>query len=130
MATVKVTFRPNRAGVRAAGRSESIYRELERRADKVIDLALAAYTPHAKTGDYGRAFEKHRIRVRGMAAVQVINTDPKADWLERGTPPHGIEPKDAKALSWPGARHSGARVSHPGCPAYHFVRNVLRGAGR
>ncbi len=130
MTQVKVTFRPNRSGVTAAGRSEAVHRELERRADRVIGLALQMYEPHRKTGEYGRSFEKRRIRVRGMAAVQVVNTAPHADILERGSGPHVIEPRNAQALSWPGARHPVARVNHPGTPAYHLMRRALRAAGR
>lgn len=129
-AQVKVTFRPNRRGQAAAGRSEGVYRELERRADKVIGLAQNLYAPHAKSGDYGRGFRKERTRIRGQAAVQVKNVDWKADILERGTPPHVIRPKDAKALYWPGAAHPVGKVNHPGTPAYHFLRTALRAAGR
>lgn len=130
MTQVKVTFRPNRRGIQRAGQSEGAYRELERRADKVIGLAQALYAPHAKTGDYGRAFRKVRTRIGGKAAVQVVNDDWKADILERGTPPHVILPKNKKALSWPGAAHPVGKVNHPGTPAYHFLRNALRAAGR
>lgn len=127
---VKVTFRPNRAGINAAGRSESVYRELERRADRVEQLALALYQPHRKTGDYGRKFEKRRTRIRGQAAVQLVNTSDHADILERGTRPHIIEPKNKQALAWPGGRHPVARVHHPGTPALHIMRSALRAAGR
>lgn len=130
MAKVKVSFKANPAGMRAAGRSNGVYRELERKADRVIDKALALYEPHRKTGDYGRAFRKERIRIRGKAAMQVVNDDPKAKILEFGTPRHIIEPKNKKALSWPGARHPVGRVNHPGTPAYHILRNALRMAGR
>ncbi len=127
--TVKATFRENRRGIQRAGNSEGAYRGLERRADKVIDLALELYAPHAKSGDYGRGFRKRRIRVRGKAAVQVVNVDWKAEILEKGTPPHIIRPKDKKALHWPGAQHPVAQVNHPGTPAYHFLRRALRAAG-
>ncbi len=130
MATVKVTFRPNRQGQAALGNSNGIYRELERRADRVIALAQAAYAPHAKTGDYGRAFEKHRSRIGGRPAVQVINTDGKALLLERGSRPHVIEARPGGGLFWEGARHPVKKVNHPGTPAYNFLRNALRGAGR
>jgi hypothetical protein len=128
--TVKVTFRPNRAGVRAAGNSNGIYRELERRADRVEQLALAAYEPHRKSGDYGRGFRKERVRIRGNAAVRLINIDSKAAILEGGSRPHVIEPNTKKALAWPGGMHPVRRVNHPGTPAYHFMRNALRAAGR
>ncbi len=135
MARVKVTFTPNRRGVREAGRSEGVYRDLERRADRVIELAQAAYAPHAKSGDYGRAFRKVRTRVRGLAAVQVVNDNWKALLLEKGSRAHVIEPKGRdnggkNALHWAGARHPVAKVNHPGTPAYHFLRNALKAAGR
>jgi hypothetical protein len=129
VAQVKVTFRPNKRGIAAAGRSESAHRELERRADKVISLAQALYEPHRKTGVYGRSFEKRRVRIRGMAAVQVVNTAPHADILERGSGPHVIEARNAQALFWPGARHPVKKVNHPGTPAYHLMRRALRAAG-
>lgn len=127
---VKVTFRPNHAGVRAAGRSEGVYRELERRADRVLDLAQEIYAPHRKTGEYGRSFHKTRVRVRGAAAVRLTNTAGHAAILEYGSRPHVIEPKDKQALAWPGARHPVKRVHHPGTPALHIMRTALRAAGR
>lgn len=137
---VKVTFRPKRGAINAAGRSEAVHRELERRADRVIDLALAIYEPHRKSGDYGRGLKKVRTRIGGKAAVQVVATDWKSGLLEHGTRPHVIEPKRAqpgvvgpgekRALAWPGGRHPVARVNHPGTPALHILRNALRAAGR
>lgn len=130
MATVKVTFRPNRRGQTAAGNSAAVFRELERRADRVISLAQNLYEPHRKTGEYGRSFDKVRTRIRGQAAVQVVNTSGHAAILEHGSRPHVIEARNAQALFWPGARHPVKKVNHPGTPAYHFLRNALRAAGR
>lgn len=126
----KVTFRPNRAGIAAAGRSEAVYRNLERRADKVIGLARQEAASHYVTGDYDRSFHKERARVRGQAAVTVTNTSDHADILEQGSRPHVIEAKNKQALFWKGARHPVKKVNHPGTPAYHFLRNALRSAGR
>jgi len=135
MAQVKITFKANGSGVRAAGRSNGVYRELERRADRVIKTAQALYEPHRKSGDYGRGFRKIRTRVRGKAAVQVVNIDWKAKLLEFGSPRHVIEAKGRdnggkNALYWAGARHPVRKVDHPGTPAYHILRNALRKAGR
>lgn len=130
MGSVRVTFRPNQRTVQAAGRSNSVYRELERRTDRVQDLALALYEPHRKTGEYGRSFEKHRTRIRGMAAVQLVNTSGHSAILEHGSRAHVIEAKDAQALYWPGARHPVKKVNHPGTPALHIMRRALRAAGR
>jgi hypothetical protein len=128
--TVKVTFRPNRASVNAAGRSEAVHRELERRAAKVERLALALYEAHRKTGEYGQSFRTERVRIRGQAAVRLVNTAPHAPILEHGSRAHVIEPKDKQALAWPGGRHPVRRVNHPGTPALHILRNALRAAGR
>ncbi len=65
-----------------------------------------------------------------MAAVQLVNDDWKAKILEDGTPPHVIEPKNKKALAWPGARHPVKKVNHPGTPALHIMRRALKAAGR
>ncbi|WP_433730995.1 hypothetical protein ACQP2Y_21550 [Actinoplanes sp. CA-051413] len=128
--TVKATFRPNRASVAAAGRSEGVYRELERRAAKAERLTLALYEAHRKTGEYGRGFHTERVRIRGQAAVRLVNNSGHALILELGSRPHVIEPKDKQALAWPGGRHPVKRVNHPGAPALHLMRNGLRAAGR
>lgn len=128
--SVKVTVRINRGGVTAAGRSNGVYRELERRADRVKTVARGLAAPHYKTGEYDRGFRTERIRVRGQAAVRLTNVAGHALLLERGSAPHVIEPKNAKALYWPGGRHPVRRVYHPGTPAFHFLRNALRAAGR
>ncbi len=125
---VKVTFKANGAGVRAAGRSESVYRELERRGQRVIQLAQA--TAPEKTGEYKRSFKLERTRVRGKAAVSVVNTAGHSLIVELGSRPHVIEPKTKQALVWPGGRHPVKKVNHPGTPAYHVLRNALRAAGR
>lgn len=130
MAKAKVTFRANQAGIRAAGRSSGVYRELERKAAEVERLAQQLYAPHRKTGEYGRSFKTERTRVRGKAAVRLVNTSAHAEYLEFGTGPHVIEPKNKQALAWPGGRHPVKRVNHPGTPAYHILRNALRMAGR
>lgn len=125
---MKVTFRANQAGMAAVGRSEGVYRELERRADRVIALAQA--TSPVKTGEYRASFRKERTRLRGRAAVTVSNIADHALIVEFGSRPHVIEPKNKQALYWPGARHPVKRVNHPGTPAHHVLRNALRAAGR
>lgn len=128
MADVRVTFKSNRAGQAKFGNSNAVYRELERRAQRVVNLAQQ--TAPVDTGLYKRSFVTERTRIRGKAAVQVTNTAPYAAIIEHGSRPHIIEPRDAKALFWPGARHPVARVNHPGTPAMHVLRNALKAAGR
>jgi Bacteriophage HK97-gp10, putative tail-component len=125
---VKITFTPNRSGQAAFGRSEGVYRELERRAQKVIDLAQR--NAPEKTGEYKRSFRIERVRVRGAAAVRVVNDSPVAAIIEHGSRPHVIEAKNGKALFWEGARHPVKKVNHPGTPARHILRNALRAGGR
>jgi len=42
-------------------------------------------------------------------------------WLEKGTRPHEIKPKDKKALFWRGAKHPVKKVMHPGSKSYAIV---------
>lgn len=46
-------------------------------------------------------------------------------WLEKGTPPHEIKPKDKKALFWRGAEHPVKKVMHPGTKSYAIVRPTV-----
>ncbi len=47
-------------------------------------------------------------------------------FVEFGTLPHTIEPKDKKALSWKGAAHPVKKVQHPGTRPNNFIRRTLR----
>jgi hypothetical protein len=44
-----------------------------------------------------------------------------APYVELGTPPHVIRPRDAKALYWEGADHPVPAVNHPGTPPKPFI---------
>lgn len=132
-ASVRVKFTANRAGINSVARSEGVMRDLERRADLV--MIEAERTAPVKTGQYAfgvngpGGFHKTRFRARGGAGgVRITATDPKAAMIEFGTRPHIIEPRDKKALAWPGGRHPVKRVHHPGTPAQHIMRNALRAA--
>ena len=48
-----------------------------------------------------------------------------ARFVEFGTAPHIIEPKDAKALYWPGAQHPVKIVHHPGTKANPFMERIV-----
>ncbi len=129
-AQVKVTFKSNRAGQAKFGRSEGVYRELERRGEKAKALALALYEPHRKTGDYGRGLKLVRTRIRGKAAVQLVATAAHSALLEHGTRPHVIESHGDWPLRSADGRVFGRRVQHPGTPALHILRRALKAAGR
>jgi hypothetical protein len=49
----------------------------------------------------------------------------RALWMEEGTLPHVIRPKNGRALSWPGADHPYAVVNHPGTRPAPFLRPAL-----
>lgn len=46
-------------------------------------------------------------------------------YIEQGTPPHIIEPKNKKALFWKGAAHPVRRVNHPGTRADPFFERAI-----
>ena len=48
-----------------------------------------------------------------------------APYVEFGTKPHVIVPKDKKALYWPGAAHPVSRVNHPGSRANPFMERII-----
>jgi len=48
-----------------------------------------------------------------------------APYVEFGTKPHVILPKDKKALYWPGAAHPVARVNHPGSKSNPFMERIV-----
>ena len=47
-------------------------------------------------------------------------------FLEEGTAPHIIKPKNKKALSWHGASHPVRQVNHPGTKAYPVLQDTLK----
>lgn len=46
-------------------------------------------------------------------------------YLEEGTAPHIIRPKNKKALYWSGAKHPVAQVNHPGTRPYPALENAI-----
>lgn len=51
----------------------------------------------------------------------ISNSREYADYVDKGTQPHDILPKDKKALYWEGAPHPYRVVHHPGYAGAHFV---------
>ena len=47
-------------------------------------------------------------------------------FLEEGTPPHIIRPKNKKALYWKGAAHPVKQVNHPGTKAYPILEDTIK----
>lgn len=48
-----------------------------------------------------------------------------APYVEFGTKPHTILPKDKKALYWPGAAHPVGKVNHPGTKPNQFMERIV-----
>jgi len=48
-----------------------------------------------------------------------------APYVEFGTKPHTIVPRDKKALYWPGASHPVMRVNHPGTKPNAFMERII-----
>lgn len=48
-------------------------------------------------------------------------------FLEEGTAPHVIRPKNKKALFWAGAAHPVKKVNHPGTKARPLLMDTLQG---
>jgi hypothetical protein len=48
-----------------------------------------------------------------------------AQFVEFGTKPHDIFPKNAKALYWPGAEHPVKMVHHPGTKANDYMGRIM-----
>src|SRR5882757_9825725 len=48
-----------------------------------------------------------------------------APYVEFGTKPHVIVPKDKKALYWPGAAHPVMSVNHPGTKPNPFMERII-----
>ena len=49
-----------------------------------------------------------------------------APYVEFGTAPHVIAPKEKKALYWPGAAHPVARVNHPGTKPNRYLTDNMQ----
>jgi hypothetical protein len=125
----RACFKANPAGIAAVGRAEFMWRELEHRADR-IRFGLEADAPE-DTREYKRKIGRERV-VAKTATVRVTARAGHSAVLEFGSRPHIIEPKNKKALAWPGGRHPVRRVHHPGTPALHLLRNaaIKYGGGR
>ncbi|MEU8334802.1 hypothetical protein [Micromonospora tulbaghiae] len=124
--SVKVKFKADQAGITRMMHAEFMYRELERRADRVVTRAKV--TAPVRTYEYRSKIGRERVAGARTATVRVVARAPHSLILERGSRPHAIEARNKQALHWRGARHPVKRVQHPGTPALHILRNALRAA--
>jgi hypothetical protein len=88
-----------------------------------ISVAAKAYAPK-RTGDLAKSIEFH---LTGHSLVVAAHA-PYAAWVELGTRPHVILPKNAQALRWYGSDGGAVfarRVNHPGTRPEPYLRPAL-----
>ena len=130
--------------------NKQIYENLINRGAMKLVRDVKETTP-AKTGLARRSFFMKPV---GEMAVMVYNKLPYAKYLEEGTKPHDIYPKNKKALAWPGMKGGfgvqtsrstnkmtgkalkspvkgyvvfARHVHHPGTKALDMIKNALPG---
>ena len=74
--------------------------------------------------DTGRLRNSIKIFIEGNK-LKIFMVD-YAKFIEFGTLPHVITPRNKKALSWSGAAHPVKKVNHPGSRPNNFIRRTLR----
>jgi len=78
-----------------------------------------------RTGHTGESIQAEFKDVPGGAEAQVGPESEVGPWIEFGTEPHTILPKNRQALFWEGAEHPVKRVEHPGTKPRPFMRPSL-----
>jgi hypothetical protein len=106
----------------------------ERHVDRAVDRYAVGPLAEDIAEDAGRGAARDTGALRGSYGVvkpsegvrHVGSSLEYADFVEFGTDPHEILPKNAKALWWPGAAHPVRRVQHPGTRAQPTLRPAAR----
>ena len=102
-------------------------RDIADAAGAAMTEATRQHTP-VKTGrtrDSWRQLPVRRVRHESGAAAYesgVTSSYYKARWLEEGTEPHRIEPKQAQAIDTPDGPRAGAE--HPGTEPHYMTRKA------
>lgn len=88
------------------------------------DLArdfIRARTP-VRTGRLAGSWETSTTFEGDVVVGHVFTHTPYGGFVERGTRPHMIFPREKRALWWPGALHPVRKVRHPGFIGRHMAR--------
>ena len=96
------------------------------RIDKALWLATNDIVNDIVTNcpvDTGLTRNTVRGEVEGTTII--IHVGGAIHYIEYGTPPHEITPKEKKALHWEGADHPVKKVMHPGTRANPIVRSAM-----
>lgn len=107
-------------------------RDLTRRAINVESAAKLNASgrpgPNVDTGRL-RSSITHEIVQGPTGLVARIGSNVEyARFVEEGSPPRRIEPRNKQALFWPGAAHPVAYVDHPGTKPYRYLLPALEAA--
>lgn len=78
-----------------------------------------------RTGDLADSIEHHLEGGNLIVSATGSDEDSYAVYVEMGTRPHEIRPRDKQALFWPGAAHPVGKVHHPGTQPEPFLRPAL-----
>ncbi len=114
--------------ITALEEAPSIAGPILQRALLASQAILAKYTTRA-TVPWRTGFLVQSFRAELTPGIlRWFPTASYAPYVEFGTKPHVIEPKDKKALYWPGAEHPVRRVNHPGTKANDFMGRIVRTA--
>jgi hypothetical protein len=101
--------------------------------DAAINRWLEERIGRAILGDAQHLVPKKTSRLRDSLRAEVHDKVLRvgsldcnyATYVEMGTSPHVIVPRNKKALYWPGADHPVARVNHPGTQPQPYLRPAL-----
>ena len=109
-----------------------IGRDMERRAINVVALAKLNASgrpgPNVDTGRLRSSIDSDlEVGPEGLRAVITADVE-YASFVELGTEPHLILPRDKQALFWTGADYPVALVHHPGSRPYPFLKPALQAA--
>ncbi|KOX10140.1 hypothetical protein [Nocardiopsis sp. NRRL B-16309] len=115
----------NQATINRLGSWGPVDDDIHDRARRV--QAMARGRGPIDTGDYVSSIDTESLEPHGW---RVIARDHKSAWIEYGTRPHEIRPRNKKALYWPGAAHPVGKVDHPGTAPTHNLAEALELAAR
>lgn len=96
--------------------------------EPIVAGALKAAAPVGNGPTAGRLRDSISNRRTGSVIVQFTTGVPYATYVMRGTRPHTIAPRNAKALYWSdsGGSHFARLVHHPGTKPNPFVEKAVR----
>jgi hypothetical protein len=114
--------------------AQGIQRAVENAVKEGAEEARRVHKYQDRTGNLTRSIQGRVVKTDDLVAEGVLEaTAPYASFVENGTAPHRIEPRDAEALRWEGsdgAVHFARYVDHPGSPPFPFMGPGLLKAER